>query len=339
MSLRTGTELSTLTLLLNKVSGLYGLLALLTGVHLSGLQLSMYIYSLFALVLVIILSPYIRTQSPFECVALATFFAWDTFVNALYTTAFAITWFLIQSQDGAEVPGAGLAGGKTMNEAAGFTSPEYNVSHVEVLVGPDQGIPGEHDEAVTAGHPFVTTRSVNGVLQSESVSSIVVICALWAARVYLVLVVMSYARLVLRRHIMATAERNVKLHAGSRDRGMLEDPFATHLPEGKGWKGRLGRSMVNVGRRYWLGIEEEDDAWMSQGVGGGVGREEGRLLAGSPVEAPGVAERERRRRSGTVGLPISPDRVDKGVLLIGQSGTTSASAGAVDARTTAATAL
>lgn len=301
MSLRTGTELSTLTLLLNKVSGLYGLLALLTGLHLSGLQFSMYIYSCFALVLVSVLSPHIRTQSPFECLALASFFALDTFINAIYTTAFAITWFMVLSHDSAEAPGAGLAGGKTMDETAGFTSPEYNVSGVEVAVGLDQGIPGEKSEAITVGHPHIGTRAVHGVLQPESMSSILVICLLWAVRVYLVLIVMSYARVVLRRHIMATAGRNIQLHSGSRDRDMLEDPFAMHLPEGRGWKGRMGRFMVNVGRRYWLGTEEGDEGWMDQKMGG---RKGSRSLAGSPVEAPGVIERERRRRSGTVCLEI-----------------------------------
>ena len=261
--------------------------------------------------LVSILSPYIRTQSPFECLTLATFFVLDTFINAVYTTAFAITWFLVLTQKNAEAPGAGLAGGKTMDETAGFTNPEFNVSHVEVVAGPDQGIPGEKDEVITAGHPHVGTRSVHGMLQPESISSIFVICALWAVRMYLVLIVMNYARLVLRRHIMATAGRNIQLHSGSKDRGMLEDPFAMHLPEGKGWKGRAGRFMVNVGKGYWLGAEEGDEGWMNQEMGSGAGRKGSRPAAGSPVEAPGVVERERRRRSGTVCLHTSAMEGDK----------------------------
>lgn len=315
MSLRTGTELSTLALLLNKVSGLYGLLALLTGLHLSGLQLSMYIYSVFALILVSILSPHIRTQSPFECLALATFFILDTCINAAYTTAFGISWFLVLSQKNSEEPGAGIAGGKTIDETAGFTSPEFNVSHVEVVAAPDQGVPGETNEAITAGYPhLIGARTVrDGVLQAESMSSITVILALWAVRVYLVLIVMSYARLVLRRHIMATAGRNIQLHSGSKDRGMLEDPFAVHLPEGKGWKGRVGRFTIRMGRSYWLNSEEVDEGWMGQEMGArinnGSGRKGSRSTISNPVEAPGVVERERRRRSGTgppppVALPL-----------------------------------
>ncbi|KAL9124666.1 MAG: hypothetical protein Q9217_006023 [Psora testacea] len=298
MTLRTGTELSTLCLLLNKVSGLYGLLALLTGLSLSPLQLSMYIYSVLALVLVTYLAPHIRTQKPLECLALASFFAVDSVVNALWTVAFGLTWFLVISEHHT----ADSAAGKTMSDAAGFTKPEHNVSSVDVIVGPDQGIPGENQEAVTAGNPGSQVNSAaspsfgHGVLQPESISSIVVICALWAIRVYLLLVVMSYARLVLRRYVAATSRNNAALYTGNKDVSHIEDPFAVHLPEGKGWKGRLGRLMVSLGRGYWLGIDEADDSWMGDEFAMGRLR---RRDAGTS-EAPGVVERERRRRSGTV---------------------------------------
>ncbi|KAL8769947.1 MAG: hypothetical protein Q9209_004194 [Squamulea sp. 1 TL-2023] len=306
MSLRTGTELITLSLLLNKVSGFYGLLALLTGLHLSSLQLSMYIYSLVALVVTVLLASHIRTQSPFHCLALACFYILDSLINAAYTAAFAITWFLVISQhhsdaNGNKAPGAG---GSTIDETAGFTSPQYNVSHVDIAVAPDQGIsPG--NEAFAIGQPgFSTTASgpslSHGVLQPESMSSIITICALWAIRIYFVLVIMSYARLVLRQHVAATSRANTALHPGSKSATMAENPFATHFPEGRGWKGKLGRIMVALGKSYWLGSEEGDEAWMNNAQSFRR-REEG--LA-SP--APGVVERERRRRSGTGPPPPMP---------------------------------
>ncbi|MDI1486255.1 MAG: hypothetical protein OHK93_005481 [Ramalina farinacea] len=319
MTLRTGTELSTLSLLLNKVSGLYGLLAILTGIHLSPLQLSMYIYSIIALALVTYLAPHIRHQSPLECLTLAVFFVVDTIVNAAYTAAFGITWFLVVSQhhtsgEGGMVNGPGS---KMMDSAAGFTSPEHkNVSSVDVVVGPDQGIPGGAQDAVTAGNPSggpdMSSAPGNpslghGVLQPESISSIVVICALWAIRVYFVLVVMNYARLVLRRHVAATSRNRVELWSGSKDAGMLEDPFGVHLPEGKGWKGRLGRAMVGMGKRYWLGVDEADEGWMGgEEIGMGRLRNGAARPASSREEAPGVVERERRRRSGTGPPPPPP---------------------------------
>ena len=306
MSLRTGTELSTLSLLLNKVSGIYGLLALLTGLHLSPLQLSMYIYSVLALVLVITLAPHIRTQSPFHCLALATFYILDSLINAAYTAAFGITWFLVisqhhsdESRTGAKAPGVG---GGMMSDAAGFTDKEFNVSHVDISVGADGGLPGKREEAVTAGvgtGAAATAASPSlghGVLQPESISSIVVICALWAVRVYFVLVVMSYARLVLRRHVASMSRASTALYTPGRLSNLIENPFAMHLPEGKGLKGRLGRLMVSVGRSYWLGTEEGDDAWMNDEIA--MGRM--RKREGNGSDAPGVVERERRRRSGTV---------------------------------------
>ena len=308
MSLRTGTELSTLSLLLNKVSGLYGLLALLTGLHLSPLQLSMYIYSLVALLITIFLAPHIRTQSPFHCLALATFYILDSIVNAAYTAIFGITWFLVISQhhsdaNGNKAPGAG---GETIGDTAGFTSPAFNVSHVDVAVGPDQGVPGEKNEAVTSGSlgsPAITVASPSlghGVLQPESISSIVAICALWTIRLYFVLIIMSYARLVLRRYVASTSRTGT----GGRASGLIEDPFTIHSPEGRGWRGSLGRTMISMGRGYWLGSEEGDDAWMNDEVA--MGRMKRREPAQGAGDAPGVVERERRRRSGTGPPPPMP---------------------------------
>lgn len=311
MSLRTGTELSTLSLLLNKVSGIYGLLALLTGLHLSPLQLSMYIYSILALILVIVLAPHIRTQSPFHILALACFYVLDSMVNAAYTAAFAVTWVLVISQHHSDEAGAALPGveGQTVGDTAGFTSPEFNVSHVDVVpINPDEGVIGKRQEAFTApsGGGLASTAAGpslgHGVLMPESMISIIVICLLWAVRVCFVLVVMSYARLVLRRHVANMSRNSTQLYTPGKESNLIENPFAMHLPEGKGWKGRLGRLMVGSGKGYWLGSEEGDDVWMNEELAmGKMKKKEG--FSGS--EAPGVVERERRRRSGT-GPPPPP---------------------------------
>ncbi len=195
MSLRTGTELIALSLLLNKVSGIYGLLALLTGFTLSPLQLSMYIHSVAALVLTAYLATFVRKQSPFHCLALAWFYILDSIINACYTAAFAVTWFLVVSQhhrtNGPVNVGPGNAG-KTIDETAGFTSPEHNVSHVEVVASPANGLKTGQD-AVAFGVPGSSADPSLGhaVLQPESITSIVVISLLWAIRMYFILVVMN----------------------------------------------------------------------------------------------------------------------------------------------------
>ncbi|KAI9799813.1 MAG: hypothetical protein M1825_004373 [Sarcosagium campestre] len=287
MSLRTGTELITLSLLLNKLSGLYGLLAILTGISLSPLQLSMYLYSVVALVLTAFLAPHVRKQSPFQCLALAWFYILDSAINGAYTAAFAFAWFLALSEHHSESSGSAKdKSGSSIYNTAGFTSPELNVSHVDVVGTPASGITAGQD-AVAIGSPGSPAASASspslghGVLQPESLPSILIISGLWAVRLYFILVVMAYARSVLRAHSYSAST------SGLFDRDAA-NPFAPSTPEGQGWKGKLGRAMTAIGREYWLGSEEEN-SWQ-RGLGGKF-RKSGDV--GGPVE------RERRRRSGT----------------------------------------
>ena len=135
ISLRTATELITLTLLVNKVTGLYGILAIFTGYDLNPLQLSHYIYSLVILVLVGWLGPSIKKpEEPLKNVALAWIYVLDTVVNSAYTALFGAGWFIVLAQnldsspigpgDVENTPGAG-----TIDDTAGFTSPEFNATH------------------------------------------------------------------------------------------------------------------------------------------------------------------------------------------------------------------
>ncbi|OCL07028.1 DUF1753-domain-containing protein [Glonium stellatum] len=275
MSLRTGAEIITFLMLLNKISGFYGILALLTGAPLTSLQFSMYLYSLLALCATVYLSPHIRRASPLQCLALAHLYAFDTVLNALYTAAFGVAWFYVLAQHGqdgkAAVPGAG---GISTN--AGFTNPKYNVSSVEVVAAPAGGLaPGQ--DAVASG----------------SFMSLSVIAVLWALRVYFVFVLLAFARQVLRQHVATTSSVAWGAPGAPQD-SLAENPFAEGREEGEGWRGKLGRAMLAGAPRYWLGADE-DGEWM-RGLGGKFRKS---------MEPVGVVERERRRRSGT-GPPAPP---------------------------------
>ncbi|KAJ5690472.1 hypothetical protein N7462_004864 [Penicillium macrosclerotiorum] len=287
MSLETGASLITLSLLLNKISGLYGLLALLTGYHLSPVQLSMYLYSLVALALAALLFPHIRKQSPLECLALAWLYLLDSLINAAYTAAFGVTWFLVVSQHYDNGKAAG-PGGDTIAQTAGFTNPKYDAAYVEI-------------QNTKEGNNFIAhpPRSAdplsNAVYQPESFQSIVFISLLWAMRVYFVLVMLAFARQTLRlwvaipRHTqLPTHSRNVSVASVA---DIDREPFSPYSPDGQGWKGKVGRIMVTVGHSYWLG-EEEDGNWLS-----GIGQKF--RNRSNNTELPGPLERERRRRSGT----------------------------------------
>jgi hypothetical protein len=303
MSLETGASLITLSLLLNKISGLYGLLALLTGYHLSPVQLSMYLYSLIALALAALLFPHIRKQSPLECLALAWLYLLDSLINAAYTAAFGVTWFLVVSQhyDSGKVSGPGS---ETIAQTAGFTSPKYDAAYVEI-------------QNTKEGNNFIAhpPRSAdplsNAVYQPESFQSIVFICLLWVIRVYFVLVMLAFARQTLRLWVVIPRHTQLPTHSRNVSVASVADidrePFSGTSPEGQGWKGKLGRVMVGIGRSYWLG-EEEEGNWL-----GNLGQKFRNRTANS-TELPGPLERERRRRSGTGPPQPSPSIVRDATL-------------------------
>lgn len=94
MSLCTGVEMVCLSMIFNKITGFYGLLAILAGLRFSILQLVMYLYSCITLFLVAVLLAHIRKQSPFQCMFFAYFYVIDTIVSTVFTTICAASWFL-----------------------------------------------------------------------------------------------------------------------------------------------------------------------------------------------------------------------------------------------------
>lgn len=292
MSLRTGTTLITLLNTINKVSGLYGILALLTGFSLSSLQLSMYLYSLAALALLVYLSPHIRQASPLQNLLLAYFYLVDSVINMLYTAFFSLAWFTVLSSSDAagKVPGA-----STIDESSGFTSPVHNVSHVDVSPGTGEVVGHGAKSAGANGGQITTT-----FLQPGTMASLSVIAGLWALRVYFILVVFAYARMCVRQAVATqSATGATQLAAPSTSEGDLaENPFALGKGLGAGWKGKLGRTLTNVGSRFWLGKEEEGE-WIRMELGERGGKKgRGRKQGADGFEA-GTNERERRRRAGT----------------------------------------
>lgn len=297
ISLRTATELIVLSLLFNKVSGLYGILAIFTGYELNPLQLSHYIYSLLVLGLVAWLARSLRRASqPLHNLALAWLYVLDSVVNSIYTTLFGTGWFLVLARNlGHDVPAHLPMGEGTIDDTAGFTSPEHNATRVEVIAEPGPGVL-DGQTAVAYGSQYGSLGAA--VFQSGSMASLTVIGLLWIARVYFCLIVMSYARTMVRQYIANTSTG----YAASDDPTLAENPFRVGREEGAGWKGKLGRFMLRFPtKRYWLGREEGEDEW----VRATSGRFESGRGTGLRIKVPenGVGERERRARSGT-GPPL-----------------------------------
>ena len=355
MSLRTGTQLITLAFLINKLTGVYGLLSILTGYHVSKLQLSMYIYSLVALAFGAHLAQHIRKgpQSPLQNLALAWLYLIDSAVNALYTMAFGLSWFLVLAQStqppspSSDKAGSGKAtmpvGQNMMEDVAGFTNPSHTVSAVDVIVtsaapgtaasahlvgkeGSNQS--GASKEANAAGAMTGGGALTTVLLSRESLSSLITIGALWLLRIYSILVILAYARSVVRQHIVIQSQASNSYSGATpidKDNSSAlraENPFAQGSPAGAGWRGALGRTMVGFGKGYWLGIDREtessdfDEEWariLHERFGDRRGHRRSHhsrssigTSIGSFSEAQaGAGERERRRRAGTGPPPPS----------------------------------
>lgn len=306
MSLRTGTEMISLSMIFNKITGFYGLLAILTGFSLSPLQLCMYLYSLAALILLAFLMPHIRKQTPFQCLALAWLYLVDTIVNTAFTAAFAVTWLIAVSADTThtETPGS-VAGSGAIDAAAGMVNRRYNMDDADVTS--NQMTPAE--DVVAAVTSAATTAAAgspslgDAVGIEETIPSILLVVLITLVRVYFILVVMAFARQVLRQHMYSTstAQKTQFRTDGTVD-VPASNPFAVGRSAGQGWKGKLGRLMVSIGEGYWLG-GQADDEW----VKGLDGRFKSRRAPSGP---PGTVERERRARSGT-GPPLPSPSVLK----------------------------
>lgn len=192
MSLKTGVELICIFTVFNKASGLYGLLALITGAPISGWQMSMYLYSIIAAIAFAYSLRHIKagSSSAFEIVAFAWLCIFDTLINFGFTALFATTWFLVLSQQTDSTTGA------AMNETAGFTNPTNTVASVDVLPTLDsKGNPVTALAGTSASSPPGLGGSV---LHPEQYPSIFALAAILFIKLYFILVVLSYARQMVR---------------------------------------------------------------------------------------------------------------------------------------------
>lgn len=214
-------------------------------------------------------------------------------------------WFVLLAQHfGEETGGAGNVPGKeTMDETAGFTNPDINATAVEVSVKPAPGLLSGQEAVVVSQ----AGSKAGMVLESDMMTSVGLLALFSLVRVYFCLVVMSYARSVLRQYV-ANASVGSAGFESTADPTMAANPFQTV----EGWRGTLGRAMLkSPSKRYWLGRDET----VSEGESGMLSEWEratsGRFAGGRKVlrvKVPGeqgVGERERRARSGTGPPPMN----------------------------------
>ncbi|KDR80583.1 hypothetical protein GALMADRAFT_135719 [Galerina marginata CBS 339.88] len=97
LDLKTGVTVALLFALLNKVAGVYGLIAVLTGAGGSFAQLSLYIYSVAALAAI---AWGMRVEDPKKTFYFAHLFFADHIFSTSWTIFFAVGWWLWHPHDG-----------------------------------------------------------------------------------------------------------------------------------------------------------------------------------------------------------------------------------------------
>jgi len=100
LDLKTGVTVALLFALLNKVAGVYGLIAVLTGAVGSFAQLSLYIYSVVALIALGWGLRVVKEEDPKKTLYFAHLFFADHIFSTSWTVFFAIVWWLWTPHDG-----------------------------------------------------------------------------------------------------------------------------------------------------------------------------------------------------------------------------------------------
>ena len=170
-----------------------------------------------------------------------------------------------------------------------------NVTSVEAVAG------ASGQDAVSDTVPASTAAGADGngslqqaILSTESLNSIGIIIALWTIRAYFCIIMLGWARMVIRQHIASAGSKTTSYSTASANSDFAENPFDSSKSEGQGYRGRLGRFLISIGRTYWLG-KDEDDSWMYNMR---FRKAPDNAVALNKIEV-GPLERERRRRSGT----------------------------------------
>ncbi|KAJ6498089.1 Inositolphosphorylceramide synthase subunit Kei1-domain-containing protein [Mycena vitilis] len=101
LDLKSGVILALMFAVFNKVAGVYGLIAVLTGAGGSFAQLSMYIYSVLGLVAIGWGLQVVKAEDARKTLYLAHLFSADYVLSTSWTAYFAVTWWWHTAHDGA----------------------------------------------------------------------------------------------------------------------------------------------------------------------------------------------------------------------------------------------
>ncbi|XP_006461929.1 hypothetical protein AGABI2DRAFT_151536 [Agaricus bisporus var. bisporus H97] len=164
LDLKTAVTVSLLFALFNKVAGVYGLVAVVTGVGGSFAQLSLYIYSVVALIALVWGLRAVKGEDPKQTLYFAHLFFADHVVSTAWTVFFALAWWIWIPHDGSRQ--ANSPAQQAMIDAANIT---------RLLTDEEREI-----EAMK-------------IWNAEKSTAFIVITLSWLSKFYFALLIYSYA--------------------------------------------------------------------------------------------------------------------------------------------------
>ncbi|ESK97784.1 duf1753-domain-containing protein [Moniliophthora roreri MCA 2997] len=165
LDLKTGVTVALLFAVLNKVAGIYGLIAVVTGAGGSFSQLSLYIYSVLALVALVWGLRAVKEEDPKQTLYFAHLFFADHIFSTSWTVYFATVWWFQNPHDGHH----------SANSPA----------QIEIIEGTvHSDIPMTDEERVAAAQK---------IWNHEKGTAAAFIILAWILKLYLALLIYSYA--------------------------------------------------------------------------------------------------------------------------------------------------
>ncbi|KAK0217727.1 Inositolphosphorylceramide synthase subunit Kei1-domain-containing protein [Armillaria fumosa] len=213
LDIKTGVVVALMFVLLNKVAGVYGLIAVVTGAGGSFAQLSLYIYSVVALLAFGWALNAVKEEDPKHTLYFAHLYFADHVFSTSWTIFFAVTWWFQTPHDGS----------RQANSPA----------QTEII-----------DGAIMAGQPLNEKERIEAAMKiwnHEKGMAATVIALGWLSKIYFILLVYSYAshlrkgsyRLLSRSRHTAGGPSFSANHAyetlgfGDEEEGEIEDFYRT----------------------------------------------------------------------------------------------------------------
>ncbi|KAH8789451.1 Inositolphosphorylceramide synthase subunit Kei1-domain-containing protein [Flagelloscypha sp. PMI_526] len=197
LDIKTGVTIALLFAIVNKVAGIYGLLALLFGSGASFAQLSLYIYSTIALVALAWGLKAVKSEDPKHTLYFAHLFFFDHILSSSWTLFFAVLWWVYTPHDGRRMANS-AAQEELIRVSPGSTSLQMT-----------------DDERASAAY---------AIWNKEKNTAMSVIIASWSCKIYFAMLLYSYA-VHLRKGSYRKLPLTSKLQSGLQTNGHLPSHY------------------------------------------------------------------------------------------------------------------